>query len=140
MILGIVGSRVFSEDGWETAAEWAKGYIESSILNHHPEKVVSGGARGIDTFAEQLARHHGFEVDVKRPKPTGPGSLKYVQALFARNSEIVNDADKLIAIMSKGRSNGTMDTVNKAVKKGIPVILIEVDNETRMVHFEYNYQ
>ncbi len=140
MILGIVGSRIFAEDEWEIAAEWAKGYIESQILRHQPEKVVSGGARGIDTFAEQMARFHGFDVDVKRPKPKAPGRGAYIQALFDRNTEIVDDADELIAIMSKGGSNGTMDTVKKAVKKGIPVTLIEVDNIKRMAHFEYNYR
>lgn len=140
MKLGIVGSRIFSEPNWSRSAQWAEGYIESQILRYHPQAVVSGGARGIDTMAYNMARKHGFETDVKLPKPQGQGQNAYIQALFARNTDIVNESDRLIAIMSKGRSNGTMDTVNKAKAKGIPITLIEVDNERRMAHFEYNYQ
>ena len=138
MKLGIVGSRVFSEPDWLVAAEWARGYIESQIVRYQPEVVVSGGARGIDTIARQVARKHGFTVDEKLPKPKAKGRGPYIQALFDRNSDIVADSDRLIAIMSKGRSNGTMDTVRKAKAKGIPIILIEVDNVRRMAHFEYN--
>jgi hypothetical protein len=139
MNLGIVGSRVFAEPDWSIAAKWAGDYIESQILKFQPEKVVSGGAKGIDMIAERMARKHGFTVSRKRPKPKGPGYLRYVEALFDRNTDIVEESDYLIAIMSKGRSNGTMDTVKKAVKKDIPIILIEVDNDKRMAHFEYNY-
>lgn len=138
MNLGIVGSRVFADEGWENAANWAAGYIESQILKYQPSKIVSGGARGMDTIARQVARKHGFTVDEKLPKPKAPGRGAYIKALFARNTEIVDDSDVLIAVMNKGRSSGTMDAVTKAKAKGIPILLIEVDNENRTAHVEYN--
>jgi hypothetical protein len=45
-----------------------------------------------------------------------------------RNTKIVKVADMLIAFWD-GKSRGTSDSINKAFRKGIPLILIMIDGE-----------
>jgi hypothetical protein len=79
-------------------------------------KIISGDARGVDESAEKLARVHGLEYEMyeaewdKHGKAAGP----------IRNSEMVEDADMLIAIWD-GESSGTKDTIEKALRQGLEV-------------------
>lgn len=81
-------------------------------------KVVSGGAQGVDTFAEEWASAVGFKKEnvlVFRPKAWDKLSI------LKRNAEIVAAADKLVAFKGQGsKTKGTEYTYALALKKGIP--------------------
>ena len=83
------------------------------------EGVVTGGAPGADTLAEQACGVLGVPCEVLRPKK---GPEPFAVRAKARNTRIVEKVDMLIALYAPGpRSPGTTDTVTKARQKGIPV-------------------
>ena len=107
MVLGFAGSRSCT-------------YYQSShiildfLIKYAPSKIVSGGARGIDTIAEGLAYILNIETEIFLPD----WSLGK-HAGFLRNTLIAENCDILIAIYNHGfRTGGTADTVRKAIKMG----------------------
>jgi hypothetical protein len=75
--------------------------------------VISGGANGPDSWAEDEARKRGLKVVVHRPDWDTHGKI----AGFIRNSTIINDCDRMIAFWD-GRSRGTMDSIRKCQEAG----------------------
>ena len=94
---------------------------EAYMLDREEMAVVSGGATGVDEMAEAWAKEMNLPMFVIKPdwkrwgKAAGP----------IRNSKIVELADTLVAF-STPNTTGTMDTLKKARKKGIPVFQIEL--------------
>lgn len=90
--------------------------------------VVSGGARGADTMAKNLAEKRGLKTDIYIPdwdKYHVPG--KKNPAGFIRNKEIVNNSDRVVAFVLVDENGegtgGTMNTVSLARKAGKPVTI-----------------
>lgn len=105
----IVGSRDFGELNW-----LAKTSAEKLVEGFDPDDtLVSGGARGVDSWAEAAARARGLAVEVIEPdwnqhgKAAGP----------LRNGQIVASAEVVYAIWN-GESRGTLDSINKARRAG----------------------
>ena len=90
------------------------------LTGHVPEEtslIISGGAKGVDTIAEQYADSHGIEKLIIKPQYEKFGRA----APIKRNEEMVDLADIVLAIWD-GRSRGTKYTVDYAVKKGKRII------------------
>jgi septum formation inhibitor-activating ATPase MinD len=88
--------------------------------------VVTGGAAGIDTFAEDAARARGLAVVVHRPNMVGVRSRgDAIARLLARNQTIVDDCDRVAAFVAATRRGGTEDTIRRARKAGKPVEVIQ---------------
>ena len=117
MIVGIVGYRNFHnyESFKSNVNDWVKNNSEITL-------IVSGAAPGADTLAAKYADEYGIDIVVysadwkKFGKKAGP----------LRNTLIVDKSEHLIAFLSK-KSRGTLDTINKAKVKRIPVTVIQVD-------------
>ena len=79
-------------------------------------EFVSGGAVGVDTFAERLAQELGKPIKVFLPEYSKYGK----RATLLRNTQIAEYADMGIALVDK-ESVGTHDTVRKfrALEKGL---------------------
>ena len=75
--------------------------------------IVSGGARGVDTWAVEAAKERGLDIEVIN----ADWDLYGKQAGFIRNTELIEMADEVVAFWD-GQSNGTRDTMNKARKVG----------------------
>lgn len=83
--------------------------------------IISGGARGADSLAEEYAKQKEFTIVVYKAmwdlhgKSAGP----------KRNIQIVDDADEIIAFWD-GKSKGTRHSINlaKAAKKPVHVYWI----------------
>ena len=86
------------------------------------EVIISGGARGMDTVAEQYADQHGIQKQIFLPEYEKYGR----SAPLRRNDEMVARADLVIAVWD-GVSRGTKYTIDRAKEKNIPVILIRSD-------------
>jgi len=89
-------------------------------------EILSGGCRGIDKEGEDWARKvdQGCSYSVfkaewnKHGKSAGP----------IRNQAMVDQADALVAIWD-GFSRGTMDVINRASIKGIPVMVLRIEEK-----------
>jgi hypothetical protein len=81
--------------------------------------VVSGGAKGADTLAEQWAREKGIEIVIYRPDWAKFGR----GAGVIRNRSIVEDCDRCIAFWD-GTSKGTKSSIDlcRKLKKDVVVI------------------
>jgi YspA, cpYpsA-related SLOG family len=115
MKLGIIGSRTFTD------YEFMKRHVDLSNV----ELIVSGGARGADSLAEQLATEHNIPTLIFKADWKTHG----VAAGFIRNTTIVEESDVIIAFWD-GKSRGTMDTVSKAKKAGKTVSVIQYTQGT----------
>ena len=101
---GIVGNR----KGWSFS--FVKAQLEQLNINSN-DIIISGGAQGVDTFAQEYARQKGVELWVLYPIPTVPSPKRYLD----RNNEIAERCDILVAF-DKGSSavSGTLSTINRA--------------------------
>lgn len=75
--------------------------------------IISGGARGVDTAAENAAKEFGMSLKVWKADWATYGK----RAGMVRNREIVDDADCVVAFWD-GFSKGTEHTIKEAKAKG----------------------
>ncbi len=90
--------------------------IETDITPFVPAEtteIISGGARGVDSLAEQYAKAHGIPFTLVKPEYKLLGK----HAPLARNVEIVRRAELVVAIWN-GKSKGTRNTIQTAKELG----------------------
>jgi hypothetical protein len=109
--ISIVGSRGFQD---------AK-LLAATMARWKPSLIISGGARGADMLGEQWAYANGIPTRIF--KPSGQGRAAFVRSCFARNTDIVEACDILVAFWD-GESRGTQDSVQKGKKFGKVVHVI----------------
>lgn len=98
---------------------------EEYIMEYIPEncsEIVSGGARGIDKLAENIAKNKNIKITVFKPNYKLYGK----KAPLVRNSEIVDYSDYVLAFWDY-KSNGTRHTILECIKKNREVKVIMVD-------------
>jgi hypothetical protein len=109
MKVAVIGSRGFNN--YEL--------IKETLSSLDITLVVSGGAMGADTLGERYARENGIPTKIFKPDWTkGRG------AGFLRNTDIINEADTVVAFWD-GKSRGTLDSIKKAEKQGKKVLIIQ---------------
>lgn len=115
MKIAVVGSRNFKD----------KDFVEKTVCKvlQNGDTFVSGGARGVDSWAEDSIEIletgiHNFEIKRKIFKPEWDKYGK--RAGFLRNKLIVDEADKVIAFWD-GKSKGTKHSIDLAIQAGKPV-------------------
>ena len=91
-------------------------YISSDV-----DTVISGGACGIDSIAEQYADAHRLSKYILRPRYELYGR----GAPLKRNEQMVDIADAVLIIWD-GRSKGTQYTLKYAEKKNKTVTLVRL--------------
>ena len=129
--IGIVGSRKWTnKKKVQDALDQCLGRYGNQLT------VVSGGAKGADSLGRQVAleknlpyieynpAHEAWNEYSGKPKDWYGKEYK-VGNFFERNTFIAEDSDILFAFIPDGhQSNGTMDTVNKALKLKKWVVLV----------------
>lgn len=90
--------------------------LKKAILKHAPncQLLIHGGAKGADTLAEEIAKELGIETKIVRPNYN---KYHYKAAPLKRNSEMVNEATKVIAYYHTSKTGGTLDAAKKAAKQ-----------------------
>lgn len=119
MRIAIVGSRSLRMDGLDSKQFFTS--LVSTILHEaiFPGAIiVSGGADGVDSVAEGLAKGYGNPVLIFRPEWGKYGK----SAGFKRNQKIVDAADEIIAFHI-GDSPGTADTIRRAKEAKKPLTI-----------------
>lgn len=101
------------------------------IVSRFPKEtvIVSGGARGPDSFAEEAARICSLGTLIFRVPPAKDKN-DFREKAYARNTEIAENSDILYALVIPERKGGTEDTIKKALlfKKKVCI----VDEEGRI--------
>lgn len=96
----------------------------SEYIPEDAELIISGGASGIDSVAEQYADKHKISKLVLRPNYQRYGK----GAPLIRNKTMVDIADMVIIIWD-GKSRGTKFTLDYAEKNGKTVVLININDK-----------
>ena len=86
-----------------------------------PELIVSGGAKGADTYARQFAVEHGIPFIEFLPEYRKFGRI----APIIRNRQIVDNCDFLLAFWN-GVSPGTCHALDYAKRKGKPFKIVRI--------------
>ncbi len=120
---GIVGNRI----GWDKDFVLRKisDILMDKKANATTTTIISGGARGVDKFAEEYAKELNIPIEIIRP--INPANkLDY---LF-RNIEIITKADLIIAFWDE-KSRGTKFVIDYAKARGKEVKIIMKTIDTR---------
>lgn len=108
MIIGIIGSRSFND------YNMIEKIINKELNNNKELKIVSGGAKGVDTIAVYIAKKLNIDTEVIKPDfSNGYDVMQY----HYRNDIIINMSDKIIAFWD-GKSKGTKSVIDKCKVKG----------------------
>lgn len=83
--------------------------------------IIEGTAKGVDRLASQYAIEHGIE-NIRVP---AEWKLYHKGAGSVRNQKMAEIGDALLALWD-GSSRGTMNMINIANNKGIPVTVVYV--------------
>ena len=108
MKLLVVGSRSITE------------FDLSPYISAEVDTIISGGAGGVDTLAEEYADRHRLSKYIMRPRYDLYGR----GAPLKRNEQMVDLADAVLIIWD-GQSKGTNYTLKYAQKKNKKVLLVQ---------------
>jgi predicted Rossmann fold nucleotide-binding protein DprA/Smf involved in DNA uptake len=91
-------------------------------------EIISGGARGVDSFAEEFATTEKYGFRKILPESFSNNDSEYIKKTYLkRNREIIDSCDVLIAFQSKlSKTHGTAYSVNYAKGKNKKVIEIVI--------------
>lgn len=113
MKLAIVGSREFKY------IDFAVDIIYKYLIIHQNEEnfyLISGGAKGIDTVAERIAKDLNLNTKIFLPDWNKYGK----RAGFLRNELIIKESTFVLALWD-GISKGTKNSIDLAIKFDIPI-------------------
>ena len=93
-----------------------------AYLKYIPDTIVSGGAKGADTYAKEFAKKYNLKLIEFLPEYD-----KYPPkvAPLVRNKLIVDNCDCLLAFWD-GKSRGTKYTIDYAKQVGKPVKIVQI--------------
>ena len=108
--LAVIGSRDFPSQ-----------YLVERIIYELPAqlRLISGGARGVDTWVELTAKHHNRWIDVYSANWSKHGK----SAGFVRNNQIIKNSDLVLAFWD-GKSRGTKHSIQLAKYLGKSCIVV----------------
>lgn len=118
LVVGIVGSREFEKRG-------VRQHVYADMLRFINKlasgtTIVSGGAIGVDTYAEEIADNFHMTKEIFRPNE----SLPVPKRFFVRNQQIVNylkdHGGTLVSFVMHNHHRGTSRTIQLARKKDVP--------------------
>ena len=120
MRLGIVGSR----NPGVSYLDWEKLLLEK-IDPSKVEMVISGGAKGVDTYAKIFAARHHLPYMEFAPQYSTYG--KY--ATLKRNMQIVKEAS-VIAAFPTPESKGTLHSIRETKRLGKRLIIVNIPSKS----------
>lgn len=118
MKLAIIGSRSFTD--YNKLENIINKYFRNDDGSLRFDEIISGGAIGVDSLAENYAIKYNVRITVIKPDYDTFGRYK---APLIRNEKIVRQADIILAIWD-GSSRGTANAIGhaKRLKKDSLVI------------------
>lgn len=130
MKIAVIGSRdyflIYDYKLKKYIVDESKEDFASAVLGNafdsYEDVLISGGAKGVDIFAEAtIDKWNIYSTDKFKKKIFLPDWDRYgKRAGFLRNQLIIDEADKVIAFWN-GNSKGTKNSIDLAVTKKIPI-------------------
>lgn len=102
---------------------WDKQFVMDVLKKQGITKrdtIVSGGAKGVDEYAEEFAKKLGCKIELYKPDFKIAHPYRYYQ----RNKKIAKNCDVMIAFNKKDKS-GTSQTIRFAEELGKEVRKID---------------
>ena len=99
-------------------------WLAGHTLTGYPALVITGGAKGADTMAREIAKEMGLETKVFPAKWEEFGK----KAGPIRNQQMLDEGKPTLVLAyfkNLEKSKGTKDMVKRALKVGLPVIARE---------------
>ena len=90
-------------------------------LKYIPDTIVSGGAKGADTYAREFAQKHNLTLIEFLPEYDKYGK----GAPLVRNKLIIDNCDCVLAFWD-GKSRGTKFTLDYAREKNKPIKIVQI--------------
>lgn len=90
-------------------------------LKYIPDTIISGGAKGADTYAREFAQKHNLKLIEFLPEYDKYGK----GAPLVRNKLIVENSDCVLAFWD-GKSKGTEYTLDYAKQLNKPIKIVEI--------------
>ncbi len=109
--VALVGSSKAKKDLYPEVKEKFLNYLSENNIDVNDIVLVSGGAKGVDKFAEKLAEELDIDIVVIRPDYD---EHYFKQAPLERNKRIAGLADIVVAFPKFGSSSGTLNTLKHA--------------------------
>jgi len=105
--LGIVGSRIRTTmDDYTIIKE----FVYNFLNKHKDITLISGGAKGVDTLAEEVAKEFKLPITIHLPNHS-EYPKKRNGIYFERNKLIASQSDYLLALPNGNMKGGTMNTI-----------------------------
>lgn len=95
MRLAVVGSQRFV---YEHAEAYVRGLVRATIERHRPDVVISGGARGTDTWAAEAAVKLGYTEDAGTLLIFRPTTRRWHDGFRPRNVRVAEACTHLLAV------------------------------------------
>lgn len=130
MKLGITGSRAVKEFDFSPFFSGEHEIFNAFLAHDEIKKILVGGAKGIDTFAERDAVAANIEVEYFLPD-----YKKYHRgAPLKRNEQIVAESEAILAVWNgDSASRGTLFTINYALSHGKKVFLVKFEKDSSRI-------
>ncbi|AXH72889.1 MAG: DNA recombination-mediator protein [Caudoviricetes sp.] len=119
--IGVIGSRDWSDK--KTVNEFLSNNIDKISL------IVSGGARGPDSYGEKWAKKNKIPTSIHYPPKDRKRPFHY------RNRLIAEECDILIAFQL-GKSSGTQYTIDYMRSLGKPVMVFHNSRQIKGISIE----
>lgn len=103
----------------------SRNVIVTDLQRYLPEgvtEIVSGGAKGVDTYAREYAHANGLKLTEFLPAYDRYGR----GAPLKRNLQIIHYADAVIAFWD-GKSRGTKHVIDTCNSQNIPITVYQVN-------------
>ncbi len=114
MKIAVVGSRFYPHE------HLVRAFVRQTADKAPDTVIVSGGARGVDSWAADEALRCGLAVEEHPADWGGPDGRR------AGNSTIVARSEVIVAFWN-GKSRGTKDTIDKATRLKKRVFVVTLD-------------
>ena len=104
---------------------WTYEEVENTLLKEEritpSDTIITGGAEGVDAFAERFAKKHGIKLMLIYPDRRSPSPQRY----YERNKKIADECDCMIAF-NKGNNHrsGSFNAINQTKSLGKDVLII----------------
>lgn len=122
MKIAIIGNRTIDEKlAYNIISDFFKEY---SLVDDI--KIVSGGAKGVDTAAERYAKDNNIPTLIIKPDYS---KYPFKIAPLKRNDIIIDESDIVFAIWNEEQKGGTYYTINHSKKANKKVIIFSTKQD-----------